>query len=174
MPGGLEVDWRYFSLEQVNERAGPGVKVWDRPPGYESGGLDAFAGAEAARRQGRSDAWNALHASLLDARHTGEKRALTAEVVAGLVEQAGFDMQRYASDLRDPTILARLAEHHQEAIGRGVFGTPTLFFENGEGAYMRMLPPPTGDEALRAWDDVQPIIAGRPYLHEIKRPQKRQ
>ncbi len=172
VPGGLSVDWRYFSLEQVNERAGAGVKVWDRPDGYESTGMDAFAGAEAARRQDRADAWEKLHAAMLEAQHTGDKQPLTADLVARLADQAGFDMQRYHRDLEDPSILRPVAQQHEEAVVRGVFGTPTIFFESGEGAYLKLMPPPTGDEALRAWENLQPVIAGRPYVQEVKRPQK--
>ncbi len=171
VPGGIEVDWRYFSLEQVNERAGPGRQVWDRPAGFESATLEAFAGAEAARRQGQPERWGALHMAMLHARHV-ENAGLTAALVERLAGETGFDVDRFRRDVADPTILQALAEQHEEAVSRGVFGTPTIFFENGRGAYLKMLPAPTGDEALAAWDHLRPLIAEHAYLQEVKRPQK--
>jgi hypothetical protein len=170
VPGGVSVDWRYFSLEQVNHRAGEGINVWDRPAGYQSPGLDAFAGAEAARRQQRPEAWEQLHLTLLARRHTGTKDPLTRAVVQQVAVEAGFDMSRFRRDLDDPTILEPLAQQHQEAIALGVFGTPTLVFANGLSGYLKMLPSPTGEEAVRAWEHVKAVIADSAYIQEIKRP----
>ncbi len=168
----LQVEWRYFSLEQVNQRAGEGVLVWTRPSGYESTGLEAFAAAEAARRQDRPDAWERLHHALLDTRHTGKKETLTREVVERLAQEAGLDGPRLRADLDDPTILNRLAEQHQAAAAEGVFGTPTLVFENGGSGFLKMLPAPTGDEALRTWGLVRALLSDQPAIAEIKRPRK--
>lgn len=172
MEGGLEVDWRSFSLEQVNNRAGEGVQVWTRPQGYESTGLDAFAVAEAARRQENPEAWDRLHLALLAARHTGRKEKLTAALTRRLAEETGFDSSRLERDLADPAILQPLAEQHTEGMALGVFGTPTIYFENGQGAYLKMLPAPTGDEAVRAWEHFKSVVAEQPYIAEIKRPAK--
>ena len=168
--GGISIEWRYFSLEQVNHRAGEGVNVWDRPAGYQSTGLDAFAGAEAARRQQRPEAWEQLHMALLARRHTGTNEQLTRAVVEELAEAAGFDMVHFRQDMNDPAILEPLARQHQEAVALGVFGTPTLVFENGLSGYLKMLPAPAGEEALRAWEQVKAVIADRAYIQEIKRP----
>ena len=170
MPGGLEVDWRYFSLAQVNHRAGEGVNVWDRPPGFETSSLDPFAAAEAARRQGMPEAWDRLHHAFLAARHTGRKARLTRALVGRLAAEAGFDAERLRRDMDDPTILEPLARQHTEAVALGVFGTPTLVWENGRSGYLKMLPAPTGDEALRAWEHVRAVVADLPSIAEIKRP----
>ena len=172
LPRGLDVEWRYFSLEQVNQRAGEGVLVWTRPDGYESTGLEAFAAAEAGRRQARPDAWERLHQALLETRHTGQKEPLTREVVERLAGDAGFDMQRFRADLDDPSILESLAEQHQAATAEGVFGTPTLVFENGLSGFLKMMPAPTGAEAVRVWERVTALVRDEPTIAEIKRPRK--
>ena len=51
-----------------------------------------------------------------------------------------------------------------------VFGTPTLIFDNGLGAYLRLKPPPPPEEALRVFEDFYDIVARRPYVLEVKRP----
>ena len=171
MPG-IELDWRYFSLEQVNQRAGEGVLVWSKPEGYDSAGLPAFSVAEAARRQNRPEGWERLHYALLETRHTGKKEVLTREVTERVAEEAGFDMQRLRADLDDSTILDRLVEQHSEAVAEGVFGTPTLVFENGGSGFLKMMPAPTGDEAVRAWERVKGLVAEESTIAEIKRPRK--
>jgi 2-hydroxychromene-2-carboxylate isomerase len=169
---GIDIDWRYFSLEQINQRAGEGVLVWSNPEGYDSPGLPAFAVAEAARRQNNPEAWEKLHYALLDTRHTGKKEVLTREVTERLADEAGFDMDRLRIDLNDATILDRLVEQHAEAVAEGVFGTPTLFFENGASGFLKMMPPPTGDQAVRAWERVRGLLAEESTIAEIKRPRK--
>lgn len=171
MPGGLEIDWRTFSLEQVNNKAGEGRSVWDRPEGFASQGLDALAAAEAARRMGDQQAWERFHMALLVTRHTGRKEKLTLEVVERCAEQAGLDVARLRQEMAAPDILQPLARSHAEAVEQGVFGTPTLFFENGRSGYLKMLPAPTGDEALRAWEHVRALVEDLGYIAEVKRPQ---
>lgn len=146
--------------------------MWSKPEGYESTGLPAFAVAEAARRQNRPEAWERLHHALLDTRHTGKKEVLTQEVVERIAESCGFDMDQLRADLADPLILDPLVEQHQEAVAQGVFGTPTLFFENGESGFLKMMPPPKGDEAVRAWDRVRGLLAEESSIAELKRPRK--
>jgi predicted DsbA family dithiol-disulfide isomerase len=168
----IEIDWRYFSLEQVNQRAGEGVQVWDRPAGYESTGLEAFAASEAARRQGDPAAWERLHEGLLQARHTGKKEKLTSAVVERVAAAAGLDLARFRRDMEDPSILDALKRQHAEATAEGVFGTPTLVFANGGSGFLKMMPPPAGEEALRAWQHVKALIGGLSAIAEIKRPKK--
>ena len=168
----IEIDWRYFSLEQVNQRAGEGVLVWDRPAGYESTGLEAFAASEAARRQGDLAAWERLHAGLFQVRHTGKKEMLTRAVVERIAEAAGLDLAQFRRDLDDPSILDTLKEPHAEAVAEGVFGTPTLVFADGSSGFLKMMPAPTGEEALRAWQHVKGLIGGLGTIAEIKRPKK--
>jgi 2-hydroxychromene-2-carboxylate isomerase len=146
--------------------------VWNKPEGYESTGLPAFAIVEAAKRQNRPEAWQKLHYGLLEARHTGKKEVLTQEVVERVAAEAGFDLDQLRSDLADITILDHLIEQHQEAVAEGVFGTPTLFFDNGGSGFLKMMPPPTGDDALRAWDRVRGLVAEESTIAEIKRPRK--
>src|SRR6266478_2477910 len=61
---GIEVQWRYFSLTQVNSKD-DGWTVWTAPPSEKVRGRLAFQAAEAARRQGR---FAAFHRPLLLAR----------------------------------------------------------------------------------------------------------
>ncbi len=50
----LTINWKYFSLEQVNSQQEPEWKIWEQPEDYPSRGIHAFRAAEAARQQDKS------------------------------------------------------------------------------------------------------------------------
>lgn len=54
-----------------------------------------------------------------------------AAVVAGVLQQAGFDPHALLALASDPEVKQRLKDDTQEAVARGVFGAPT-FFVDGE------------------------------------------
>lgn len=166
----LVVNWKYFSLEQVNSQEGPDWKLWEQPDDYPSRGLLAFRAAEAARRQG-NEAFERFHLALLRARHEQRQKLHEEATVWGAAQEAGLDLARFKKDLPDRSLLAKLAEDHTTAVERyGVFGTPTLVFPNGRAAYLKMKPPPPPEETLEVFETLCRVIAARPYIEEIKRP----
>jgi len=160
------VEWKYFSLEQINSKEGEDWKVWEQPES-ETRSLSAFKGAEAARRQG-DDAFNRFHFELLSARHS-QGEDLSPESVLNAAKQAGVDLNQFGLDLQDEGLLARLASDHQEAVGRKVFGTPTIYFGDN-GAYMKMRPATTGEDAVCFFETFRQIVSGDVNIGEIKRP----
>jgi predicted DsbA family dithiol-disulfide isomerase len=163
----FEVGWRYFSLTQVNNKE-EGWTVWGAPEEEPVRGRLAFKAAEAARRQG---AFERLHMPLLQARHVRQRELEQLDPVRDVARSAGLDLTRFDRDLAAADILSALARDHQTAVAEhGVFGTPTLVFEEGAAAYVRIRPAPVGEEALALFDELTGAIANRPYLLEIKRP----
>ena len=170
MGSGLAINWRYFSLEQVNSQQGLESKIWEQPADYQSRGLNAFRAAEAARRQGEA-AFSAFHIALLKARHEERLDIANKKVLKQVAGGAGLDMTRFERDLNAPDILERLAEDHTHAIETlGVFGTPTLVFPGNQAVFLKMLPPPPED-SLSIFDEVRNLNEHRQYILEIKRPQ---
>ena len=166
----LEVNWRYFSLEQVNSTEGPEWKLWEQPPEYQSRGRLAFHAAEAARQQGKV-AFERFNMALLKARHEQAKKIFLRETVLEAAREAGLDLARFEADLANPALLAKLGEDHTYAVEKyGVFGTPTLVFANGRAAYLKMKPAAPPEESLTVWNDLAQTIAHRPYIEEVKRP----
>lgn len=166
----ISVRWRYFSLTQVNHHGQDGWTVWNAPPGVHVRGRQAFAAAEAARRQGE-DVFLRFHRALLDLRHVGGVHADSPQAIEEAATLAGLDHDRLLGDMGDPQILAALARDHQEAVERWqIFGTPSFVFEPDRVAYVRVMPAPAGREALELFDDLVDAIARRPSLLELKRP----
>lgn len=165
----LEVRWRYFSLTQVNSKD-DGWKAWAAPAAERVKGRLAFQAAEAARRQGRFDS---LHMPLLLARHRDARDLDEPSVVEELAETAGLDMSRFRSDVAAADILDGLARDHTEAVRVfGVFGTPTLVFEDGAAAYVRLAKPVDGEAPEEVFDRLVEVAAGEPRILEIKRPMR--
>ena len=80
-------------------------------------------------------------------------------------------MAKYDRDVADRSLLSRIGEDYEHATDTyGVFGVPTIVFENGEAAYVKIQPKPAPEEAVQIWDEISHTIANRPSVFEIKRP----
>ena len=165
----IKPKWRYFSLTQVNSKEADWT-VWGAPDTEPVRGRLAFMAAEAARRQRGFDA---IHLALLHARHRDLRDVDDPEVLVDIAAQAGLDGDRFRSDLSDRTSLDALARDHQDGrSSHGVFGTPTLVFDNGGAAYVRLAQAPGPADAVRIFDRIVSIAAGEADILEIKRPRK--
>ena len=169
----LQINWRHFSLEQINSRNDADWKVWEQMDVREARALLASVAGEAAKRQGNPEAFDKFHLALLTARHAGDRMPLNEdEPLIALAEQAGLDVEQFKKDLDDPDVLATVAADHEEATTQenAIFGTPTFLFENGHTAYMKTFIPPEG-EAVEVFDSFVSLFGGRTYIGEIKSPQ---
>jgi predicted DsbA family dithiol-disulfide isomerase len=162
----LEINWKFFSLEQVNADFGDVWKVWDQPISHQTKGFIGFRGAIAARQQGE-DAFEKFHFAWFEARHGTQRRALAHDVAAAI----GLDMDQFARDFDNPDLFKELAvDHEYGAREYGVFGTPTFVFENGENAYFQIREVPTAEDTVKFWNELKHIIVDQPTFQEIKRP----
>jgi len=168
----LAINWRYFSLEQVNNQQGPQWKLWEQPEDYPSRGLRAFWAAEAARCQGES-AFDRFHIALLRTRHEQRRDIADVNTLAQVAESVGLEMAQFRNDLADRRLLAKLAEDHTFAVeSLGVFGTPTLVFPESQAVFLKMSLPPPPEESLSVFTELHHLAAQRRYIQEIKRPQR--
>ena len=168
----LEITWKNFQLQQVNSQEGPEWKVWEQVPDEEARSLLAAKAGEAARRQG-DEAYSRFHLALLKARHAGDGRIPLNEEgpIVALAEEVGLDVGRFKEDLKDPASLAKIGEDHTEAVEtHGVFGTPTIVFENGNSAYLKSFIPPEED-SVAFFEHFVALVSDSPYVGELKRPQ---
>lgn len=176
LPGRWTIRWRAFSLYQVNYEGDKSWRIWDQPltdPDWQersyAPSLRAFWGAEAARRQG-DEAHRRFHLALLRARHRQGLSLAKPETILAAAQVAGLELAPFQEALEDPSCLLRPARDHADASDRGVFGTPTLVFPGAEPAYLKLSELPGAEEGLAFWAEFQSIVAGRPYVQEIKRP----
>lgn len=165
----IDINWRYFSLEQVNQKNGEDWRLWEQPESYPSRSRLAFKGAEAARQQGKQ-AFDQFNLALLIARHADGKDLTDRQTIIDAARGAELDMARFERDF-DAATLEPVGRDHQEGVQTyGIFGTPTFVFDNGQAAYMRLRPLPPTEELPAVWEQLRAIMEGRPTIQEIKRP----
>ena len=166
----MTVNWKYFSLEQVNSKEGPDWKLWEQPDDYPSRGRNAFQAAEAARGQGGA-VFDAFHYALLKARHEDKRDIADPATLIEVAESVGLGMDRFRNDLSDRRLLDKLAADHTFAVETlGVFGTPTMVFPEQQAIFLKMSPPPSPEEALSVFEDVRRLSVDRQQIRELKRP----
>lgn len=168
----LQLAWRSFSLEQINSKREPEWKVWQQGTDYPSRGLPAFRAGEAARRQGEV-AFDRYRLLLLRAKHASSADIKIWETLLEVARQAELDLAQFQQDYDDPTILQLIAADHTRAVEEyHIFGTPTFVFEGAAPAYLKLgAIPESRDKSLELFKEIYHVIAERPLIMEIKRPQ---
>jgi predicted DsbA family dithiol-disulfide isomerase len=167
----MNITWKNFPLEQVNSKEGEDWKLWEQPESYASRGLLALRAGEAAKKQGM-DAFNKFHVTLLNARHVDRKAIDNMDILVDAATKAGLDVDRFKEDIKDPEALKTIAADYEEAKSKhGVFGVPTIVSEDGNAAFVKMMPPPASDKALEVFEGVFDVVSTKPDVLEIKRPE---
>jgi 2-hydroxychromene-2-carboxylate isomerase len=163
---GVDVRWRFFSLEEINRVEGK-KHPWERPWSYGWGQM--LVGAF-LRRRGNAvvDAWYEAvgRAFFVDGVRTHdqvEHRRILAEL--------GHAPDTLDLALADETTHEEVRADHDEAVDSyGAYGVPVLVFPDRRAVFGPVIvPAPLGAEAERLWDLV---LAYRtfPSLYELKSP----
>ena len=167
---GIEVDWRFFSLEEVNRVDGK-KHPWEREWSY--GWSMMRIGALLKREDpALNDAWylrsgTALHVEGRQPHRPEVARDLLAEMdlAPGIVDDA----------LADETTHDDVRRDHEAVLALGGWGVPTLVFPGSATDEARklfgpvLIEPPTGGAADRLWE----LVVGWlefPHLFELQRP----
>ncbi|MBC8363959.1 MAG: DsbA family protein [Actinobacteria bacterium] len=167
---GLEVDWRFFSLEEVNR--GEGKKhPWEREWSY--GWSMMRIGAFLKRQDpALNDAWYLRSGTAL---HVEGRKPHEPAVARHLLAEMDLDPAIVDNALSDETTHDDVRADHEQVIGLGGWGVPTLVFPGADGDESRklfgpvLIDPPTGEAAERLWN----LVVGWldfPHLYELQRP----
>ncbi len=118
----LEVEWKTFSLKEVNRGVGE-PSVLDRQRA-ESVSVLALEPTKAAQVAGPG-LFERYHYRVFEAMHD-DGRKLEASDLLTIARYAGLDTGRFEVERREGVWLRRVAEDHREGAERWkVFGTPT-------------------------------------------------
>lgn len=162
---GITVNWRFFSLEEVNRAEGK-KHPWERPWSY---GWSLMRVGALLRRRDMADldAWYAVTGHAL---HVEGRKPHRPEVARHLLDGLGLPPELVDEALADPTTADEVLAEHQRVVGAGGFGVPTLFFPDGQCLFGPVLvDPPSGEQAVALWDAVAAWTAF-PHLYELQRP----
>ena len=162
---GLDVRWRFFSLEEVNHVEGK-KHPWERDWSY--GWSMMRVGAHLGRIDpALLDRWYLAAGTAL---HVDGRKPHRKEVAQALLAELDLDPGLVEEALADPTTSDEVWTDHRRVTDLGVFGVPTLFFPDGQSLFGPVLiDPPTGARAVRLWEHVRGWLEF-PRLYEIKRP----
>ena len=163
---GVGIEWRFFSLEEINRE--PGKKhPWERDWSY--GWSQMRIGAR-LRRDGQDvlDRWYAACGAAFFER--GEHTYLR-EGAEAVLESIGLSASLVAEAIEDPTTTDEVKADHLGLVAEhGGHGVPTLVFEDGQALFGPVvLDAPTGPASATLWDLVQGWRA-YPDLFELRRP----
>lgn len=162
---GLQVNWRFFSLEEVNLRQDQ-KHPWEREWSF---GWSLMRIGAWLRRQDMDllDRWYARIGREL---HVDGGQPHDPNVARRLLVEIGAPDEALDAALADPTTHDEVRAEHQRVIDAGGFGVPTLVFQDGQTLFGPVLiDPPTGEEAVRLWELTTGWLRF-PHLFELQRP----
>ncbi len=161
----LDIDWCFFSLEEINREDGK-KHPWEREWSY---GWGMMRVAALLRRTSMDDCDRFYEAAGRALHEDGRKPHVPA-VAAEILEELGLDPSLVQEAIDDQTTHDEVKHDHDEVVAHGGFGVPTLVFESGRHVYGPVVAPaPTGDDALALWD-LTVAYAKIPHLYEFKTP----
>lgn len=162
---GLEVNWRFFSLEEVNHVEGK-KHPWERAWSYGWSMLRVGA----LLRRSSMDHLDAWYARAGQALHVEGRKPHEPGVARALLGELGFDPAIVDQAIADPTTSEEVMADHRRVLEAGGFGVPTMFLPDGQCLFGPvLLDPPSGPAALRLWDAVV-AWSEFPHLYELQRP----
>ncbi len=162
---GITINWRFFSLEEVNRVEGK-KHPWERPWSY---GWSMMRIGALLRRTDMAllDAWYARAGRAL---HVDGHKPHDPAVARHLLAELGLDPALVDEAIADPTTHDEVRAEHQRVLDAGGYGVPTLFFGDGQCLFGPvLLDPPVGDAAVRLWRSVTAWLEF-PNLYELQRP----
>jgi 2-hydroxychromene-2-carboxylate isomerase len=165
---GLEVGWRFFSLEEINRAEGK-KHPWEREWSY--GWSMMRIGALLRRTDpGLLDRWYRAAGAAL---HVDGRKPHRREVAEELIAQLDLDPALVRQAIEDPSTHDEVRSDHERVTGLGGWGVPTLVFAGDRALFGPVLiEPPRGEAAVRLWR----LLTGWlefPSLYEVQRPKQR-
>lgn len=161
---GVEVNWRFFSLEEINRREGK-KHPWEREWSY---GWSMMRIGALLRRSGQDllDRWYAAAGAALHER--GEKPH-DPDVARALLTSIGLDAALVDAAIEDPSTHDDVRDDHERVVAAGGYGVPTMFFGDQCLFGPVLIDPPSGPAADRLWQAVTAWLEF-PHLFELQRP----
>ena len=161
---GITVNWRFFSLEEINRAEGK-KHPWQRDWSY---GWSLMRIGALLRRTDMSllDRW---YAAIGHELHTAGGKPHDPAVARHLLRQIGVDSTVFDAALHDPTTHDDIRADHQRVVDAGGYGVPTLFLMEQCLFGPVLVDPPSGRGALALWNVVTGM-AELPHVYELQRP----
>lgn len=166
--GDVDVQWRFFSLEEINHE--PGKKhPWERAWSY---GWSQMRIGVLMRRSGQQ-AVGRWYEGVGEAFHVHGRRTHDPAVHRAVLAELGFDPAVLDAALADPSTADEVRADHEYAVGvLGAFGVPTIVLPSGRATFLQMVPAP--DTLALARDLLALLVAYDrfPTVFELRHPKR--
>lgn len=165
---GLDIEWKSFSLEQINLPEDMAADELWSSAGERRGLIPA-----AAFQWVKTNAAGSLDPyveKMFNARHVDKEKIGQPPVTAQVLSSVGLDGSSIVDELvSEPKWLGAARADHEEAGDLGIFGVPTFVFPGAPPAFTRLLEVTEGKRAVELYEHVR-TVSNDPTIHEIKRP----
>ena len=164
----LTVNWRFFSLEEINRREGK-KHPWEREWSY---GWSMMRIGALLRREDMAhlDAWYERAGRAL---HEEGHKPHEPDVARHLLTELGLDPGLVDEAIADESTHDEVKAEHDKVVEAGGYGVPTLFFPEHDDTCLFgpvvIDPPVDGSSVLRLWVAVTAWLEF-PHLYELQRP----
>ena len=165
-------DWRHFQLEETKILNSSNFKKSNKDL-IKTRSLLASVCAESAKLQGEN-LFERFHYAVLDARHNMTPRLPLNDFdkLLDLAVDVGLNKNKFINDFNNPELIINVKKNHEEAVQRyGVFGTPTLVFDNDQSVFIKTFIPKNKNDYIVFFDYIVKIFRDMPFIGELKRPQ---
>lgn len=161
---GFTINWRFFSLEEINRVEGK-KHPWEREWTF---GWSLMRIGAMLRRTSMDDLdrWYELAGRAL---HEDGNRPHDPDVARHLLAELALDPGVVDAALADPTTHDEVRADHDRVVANGGYGVPTLFFGDHCLFGPVLIDPPSGDAAVRLWQAVT-AWTEFPDLFELQQP----
>lgn len=161
---GLTINWKFFSLEEVNRREGK-KHPWEREWSY---GWSMMRIGAYLRRTSMDDLdrWYGRAGRAL---HVDGHKPHEPDVARHLLEEIGLDPSIVDAAIADESTHDEVRNDHDRVIASGGYGVPTLYLDGHCIFGPVLLDPPSGAAAVRLWEAVS-LWAEFPHLYELQHP----
>jgi predicted DsbA family dithiol-disulfide isomerase len=164
----LDIEWKTFSLENVNlPEEASADELW--ATAKDRRGLIPAAAAKWIQTQA-PESFVPYMRTMFDARHVDKEKIGKPEVTEKILNGVGLDGSAIVKDVTaDPKWLEAARADHDEAAELKIFGVPTFIFPGAQPVFTRLLEITEGPRAVEIYERLR-AAADDPLIHEIKRP----
>ena len=166
----IDISWKPFLLEQINSENEDNWYAWDQDLSeYVSRGIWPHLGGIAARSLSKEAGYQYMKAIFED-KHVERIDVRSREYIIDLSKKIGIHSDQFINKLDSNDSLNIISSSHKEAEQKGVFGTPTIEFSDGNTVFLKTFTPPD-DDSVSFFDALKILSTNNTYFGELKKPQ---
>ena len=166
----IDINWKPFLLEQINSDNNEEWKAWNQNlDQYISRGIWPHLGGIAARNISKEAGYTYMKA-IFEKKHVDREDVRSREYIIELAKSLDIYSENFENDIDSKDSLNYISESHTEAENKGIFGTPTIEFEDGNTVFLKTFTPPESD-SIKFFDALNILSTNNTYFGELKKPQ---